>query len=155
MATEQQLIKLEKISKVVKNNKDKDIPNALSRGRIGYAKAIKSMMLVGEWATLTAILSVVIAIGFLAVRNITTYDGPSQYEINLAILVIVCSIISGVLGKKLWDLSVTPIFALVSLVFILACNLFLCIGILPVIVVILDIIAVIRYSTFCSWFHKV
>ncbi|MBR3122342.1 hypothetical protein IKF28_02780 [Candidatus Saccharibacteria bacterium] len=157
MATEFQLIKIEKIGKVCDKLPDKDVPKALSRGRIGYKFAIKSMMNAGQWAVASAIISV----GLLVIVVVIKWINPmiigylSNSELLLAVLGIVCEIISGVFGYKLWQLQVTPLFALVALLFILCCNIFLFAGVIPIICVIMCVIALSRYTTFCSWFHGI
>lgn len=155
MATEKQLIKLEKIKRVTDKTSNKQIPKALSRGRLGYERAIKSVMNLGQWAVVASIISVAAAALFLFIRWYTHYGILRDYEIIIPIVCIVCSIISGVLGYKLWNLEATPIFALISMLVILVCNTLTVFGILPLIVVIVDVIALCRYSTFCSWFHGI
>lgn len=155
MATEKQLLKLEKIKRVVKVTENKEIPAALARGREGYENSIRSIMRVGEWAALTAILSIGAAIIYLLVKYLTVYGGPQSHEILLCVMAIGFGVLSGVFGYKLWNLEATPIFAVVGLIVILLYNALLCIGVLPLIVVILDIIALSRFSTFCSWFHGI
>lgn len=151
MATEKQLLKLEFIQSVVDKTDNKDIPAKLSRGRVGYEKAIKSFMQVGQWAAVLSIFAVGVAILFLVVMHFTYY--LEDYQVVAAGLAIAANVASGVLGYKLWNLQVTPVFALVALVVILLCNACICFGILPLIVVILDIIALSRYGTFCSWWN--
>jgi TRAP-type C4-dicarboxylate transport system permease small subunit len=155
MATEKQLLKLEKIKRVVKTTENKKIPGALARGREGYERSIRSVMKVGEWAVLTSIFGVAAAVIFLMVRYYTVYGGPQSNEILLCAMTIIFGIVSGVFGYKLWSLEVTPLFAVVGLVVILFYNALLCIGVLPLVVVVLDIIALTRFSTFCSWFRGI
>ena len=156
MATEQQLIKLEKIQKITKEiEKNKEIPKALSRGHIGYEKAIRSVMWVGMWAVASSIIAVGVAILFLSIKWILVNGGPKDYEIYLSIFSIICSITSGVLGYKLWNLEATPLFTLFALIFILLYNLLLVIGIIPLITVVIAIVALSRYGTFCNWFDGV
>lgn len=154
MATEKQLIKLEKIDAICKKVDTKKVPEALAPNRVGYQVAIKSMMRVGEWATLTSILSVLALAITMIYRQFTHYNGLEDFEIFAGLLMGAAIIVSGVFGYKLWQLEVTPLFALISLLTILVVNAILCIGIFPIVVVILDIIALSRYATFCSWFNK-
>lgn len=156
MATEKQLLKLEKIQKTTKDLSNKETPKALSRGRIGYEKAIRSLMLAGEWAVISSVVSIAAVVLFLIVKNLTVYYGPLRnYEIYLSIFAAACCVVSGVLGYKLWNLEATPLFAVISLSVIILCNVTLVIGILPAIVVITSIIALCRFGTFCSWFHGI
>lgn len=157
MATEKQLIKLETIQKRANTarTQHKDIPEYLSGGRIGYKKALRSMITTGQLAVFTPML----ACGVVAVKTVIehamTYNWYfSTPEILLLSATLAVSVISIVLGYKLWCLDVTPIFALVSLLIILVCNICLFSGILPLITVISAIVSLIRYSTFCTWFHN-
>ena len=54
MATEKQLLKLEKIQTITKDLTNKETPKVLSRGRVGYEKAVRSLMLAGEAAAITS-----------------------------------------------------------------------------------------------------
>lgn len=155
MATENQLLKLEKIQAVVTSTPTKKIPYELSRGRLGYKNAIKSVMNVGMWALASAILSTALIVLFLGIKWLTTYNGPRDYEIYLSAFGIIASVTSGILGWKLMTLQGTPIFTLIALLIILVVNVFLVIGVIPFFTVVFDIIALSRYSTFCSWFHGI
>ena len=155
MATEKQLIALEKIKKVVDRTPNKMVPKKLSRGHIGYEKALSSIMLAGEWAVAVSIITVSLAIIFLAAKQFGTYDGLRDYEIYLSVFSIILSITSGVLGYKLWHLEATPLFTLVILLALLVFNIFMVVGILPAISAVIDIVALSRYTTFCSWFRGV
>lgn len=155
MATEKELIQLEKIQEVMGETSSKDVPEKLSRGRIGYEKAIKSMRSAGTWTLAVSILSISAAIIFLALRLILFRNPPKGYEIYGPILSIAISVLAGVLGYKLWKLQVTPLSSLVSLIIVTIYNLLLVCGIVPLIAAIVSIVALCRYSTFCNWFRGV
>ena len=158
MATEQQLLKLEAIQTKINRAKEqgKDIATELSEGRIGYKKALNSVMTVGAWATITPMVAAAVIILRFVVPFLTIYAwAPKNYEIYLSVGALVACLVSGILGYKLWSLDATPLFTLVSLVIILICNSLLFIGVLPVITAILAIVALVRFSTFCSWFNHI
>lgn len=157
MATESQLIKLEKINKIYDKTPEKKLPQVLSRGHIGYEKALKSIMRAGNWAIATSILSTGIIGTITAIKWINPYalGFLGKYDFSIAIILIVCSVISGVLGYKISKLDATPQYVLVALLIILIVNSCLFAGIFPIITAIMCIIALVRYSTFCSWFKGV
>lgn len=158
MATEKQLLKIEKIQKDMNRARanKKDIAKELSRGRVGYEKAIRSMMTVGSWAAIVPILVAAAAILRFVIPflNISKYT-PEDYQIILLVIYLVACGTSSVLGYKLWNLDVTPFFALISLIVILACNLCLFMGVLPIVTAILAVVALVRWGTFCNWFNGV
>ena len=158
MATENQLKKLEYIKKQITsaNERGESPAKVLSKGLEGYEKAIKSVSQVGMWATIGPIVAIAaIVLRVFLIHFPRNNWVMSDQEIGTIIACIVACVISMVLGYKLWALNATPIFVLVSLLLILICNLVLFIGVVPVVTAILAIIALIRYSTFCSWFHSI
>ena len=155
MATEKQLLKLEKIQTITKDLTNKETPKVLSRGRVGYEKAVRSLMLAGEAAAITSIFSIGGIILYIVIHAMGYHNPINNYEIYLSAFATICCIISGILGYKLWNLEATPLFALISLLIIITCNLLLVFGILPAVTVVFSIIALCRYGTFCSWFNGI
>lgn len=156
MATENQLIKLEKIEEATEGVANRDIPETLSRGHQGYEKAIKSVMSAGIWAVTISIITLTEILIYLAYEVSRYYPLPLEpYQIALSVLFTTLSLTSGILGYKLWRLEATPQFVLISLIIILFTNLCCAIGILPLISAIITIIALTRFSTFCSWFRGI
>lgn len=152
MASEAQLVKLEKIKTIVDKTPNKEVPKALSKDHIGYEKAIRSITNLGQWAIASAIISIATAIIFLAFKFAASHIGPSNSELILSLLVIGLSATTGVLGYKLWNLQSTPEFTLFSVILILGCNILLVVGFIPFITAIKAIITISRFDTFRSWF---
>lgn len=138
-------------------NNHQSIPQELSGGIAGYHKAIDSVRAAGQWSAIMSILASVLFIAVSAMQasvldetlSSDFWSAVGGTLLLFAIIIAVCC----TLGSKLYTLKATPTFTLVSLIILLITNLFLLVGLLPLISAILCIIALARWSTFKSWFY--
>jgi putative Ca2+/H+ antiporter (TMEM165/GDT1 family) len=157
MATVQEceIIELIKTKKQKAKEDGKDIPYALSGGKEYFRKAINSVQLSGFF---TMFMSILLAIFGVAIKAIQYIQMSPYYTINYGIMIgefigiILLAIVPIVLGAKVMKLETTPTFVLVSLIITLVFNIFFTVGVLPLVALILNIIALVRWSTYKAWF---
>lgn len=159
MATVQECetIELIKTKKQKAKEDGKDLSYSLCGGKDYFRKAINSVQLSGFF---TMFMSILLAIFGVAVKAIQYIQASPYYTINLGIMIgefigiILLAIVPIVLGAKVMKLEATPTFVLVSLIITLIFNIFFTVGVLPLVALILNIIALVRWSTYKAWFYS-
>ena len=163
MATMRDFEIIEVISRQKRKAKERgmDVSVSLSGGREYYRRAINSMRISGIWTIWATVWAYAVILTLNIIGDIRMMSS-GEYNIDwfsymagkfLALLPFV--IINIVFACKIRSLSATPTTTLVFLVFTMILNLLLFIGVLPLVSVVLNIIALTRWSTYKDWFYKI
>lgn len=160
MATMQDFEILEAINSAKNEAKrsGKNIPVALSGGKEYYRKSIKSIIGSGKWTVTTSIYAVALScvINLIDVIKLSQdYVIDWAYVVGYFVGILLVAAIPIFFGAKLIKFNSTPTFTLVALIITLICNILLMAGVLPLISIILNIIAITRWSTYKDWFYKI
>lgn len=157
MATIEENEIVEDIEKAISKaqSSKKDIPIALSKGKGYYRKAVSSIYYCGLWTTVSAgiIFFILTLFSTLFFIQGDAYYPPAYIIAYFLIQSLVC-IIPVIIGYKIYSLKTTPNFMLFLLILSLAFNLLLTAGIIPLIALIFNVLALVRYSTYRNWFYN-
>jgi uncharacterized membrane protein len=160
MATMQDYERISVIREIKARAKAKrhDKTYELSCGKDYYRKAIGSIHLCGVWTILSATLVLIATVAYTIIdhiQNANLYQNMDvAYIIGYVIGLALIFVLPFLFGIKLARLEITPTFALVSLIITLLFNLFFAVGIVPVISLIINIMALARWSTYKDWFNR-
>ena len=159
MATIKELETIEFIKKQKQKAKEsgKDVAYVLSDGKEYFRKAINS---VSTSAQITLILSIALAIIGIVVKALDYISISRYYTINYGIMIgefigiLLITAIPALLSAKLMKLDSTPRFVLGLLILTLVFNLLFCAGIIPIVALIFNILALVSWSTYKTWFYS-
>ena len=158
MATMEEFDTIEVIKAQKLSSKGTDIATSLSGGRKYYKKAIGSIRRSGAWTMWVTIAATVVAIvkAVFDIVQILQHDSLDWiYVTGWFIGIIACCFLTLFFGYRVFKLESTPTFTLVSLIITLVCNLALSVGILPLVSLFLNIVALVRWSTYKDWFYRI
>ena len=157
MATSNEFETVERIQKAIAKarNAKKDVPIALSLDKEYYRKAISSIYSCGLFTMIAGFFSIASA----SIANVYSFSQegyPSVgYVIGVFLGILLVCMIPITLGYKIKSLDTTPRFMLGLLIASLVVNLVLSAGILPLIALVFNISALIRWSTYKDWFYTI
>ena len=158
MATKEDYEILEKITDRIREAKRnrKNIPATLCMDKEYYRKAIDSIRTSGLWTVFSSLCSMIISLtaSIIVVLNTNNYLNWGEVAGYLLGIIIVTGV-PAIIGDRIYRLDLTPTSILVLLIITLLFNLFLSAGILPFISLVLNIIALVRWSTYKDWFYNV
>ena len=160
MATMQECETIEVIQKIKKQAKaeNQDAATLLSGGKVYFGKAISSIWLSGLFTLVTSICLAVTGIAISVLEYVRAMQNqPMGYNILIWEIVgaLILTIIPIILGIKIMRLNSTPKLILIMLIITLIFNLVFSMGVLPLLALILNIIALVRWSTYKSWFYNI
>lgn len=159
MATIKELETIEFIKKRKEEAKEngEDIPSSLSNGKEYFRKAISAMSSSG---VVTLVTSICVAVLSFAVKILEYVSKSQYYTINYGFMIgefigiLIVTVIPMIIGIKLLKVDSTPRFVLGLLIASLVFNLIFCAGIIPLISLVFNIIALVSWSTYKTWFYS-
>lgn len=155
MATrrDMQILTIIRYEKDQAKKRREDVGIYLSGGERLYAKAVNSQRNAGIATIVCGVLGVIA----LSVKTVTGLNaiGMTQNLLSYATVVILISGVGIIMGTKTYSLNITPTTMLILTILQLLYSLFLLVGFIPLVSVIFNIIALVRWSTYRNWFNDI
>lgn len=160
MATMQECetIELIKSKKQKAREGNEDVSYALCGGKDYFRKAIQSVSNSGQFTLIVSLCLLAIGIVVKALQYISLseyYTINYGYMIGEFVGIIIVTAIPAIIGAKIMKLDSTPNFMLGLLIVTLIFNIFFTVGVLPLVALIMNIVALTRWSTYRSWFYSI
>lgn len=153
-----EIIEIIRKTKLKAKRNNKNPIAALSNGKEYYFKTINTIQNSGIWTMFCSLFCGVAAIAYNVTVLVRDYDYITvdwAYFIGYIVGVMIASSIPAIFGYIIQKLETTPRFLLLSLIVTMVCNTLLLVGIVPVIAFVLNIIALVKWSSYNDWFYRI